>query len=273
MTSTEDSWPGLNMLMGGKGYVTAPLGQLHYRDVGPRESHGLLLLHQSPQSMVEFGAVQNSLVRRGLRSIAVDTPGYGSSDPPPGQPTIGEFADNLISLLDALQLATVTAAGHHTGACIATALAMRHPRRVTGVILHGCPLYSAEEAEVARNKHLYDRVPVADGSHLSQIFKWKGVGDHGDLLNRTWMSIALFQQGRDLGHRAVAHYDMQQDLSMIRARGLIISEVDDVTHHMDQRARALRPDFEYRQLPGPGMSTIMTDPDAWAEVAAAFARG
>ena len=32
----SQAWPGLSPLSGGKAYVAAPLGQLHFRDVGPR---------------------------------------------------------------------------------------------------------------------------------------------------------------------------------------------------------------------------------------------
>ena len=144
--SPDRSWQGLDMLHGGKGYVDAPLGQMHYRDVGPRGARPpMLLIHQSPMSMVEFGAVQNSLAALGVRSVAPDTPGYGLSDQPTYLPTVGGLADNLVALLDHLQIERVVASGHHTGACIATALAARHPDRVAGVVLHGCPVYTAEE--------------------------------------------------------------------------------------------------------------------------------
>jgi hypothetical protein len=98
-------WAGVAMLQGGKGYADAPLGQLHYRDIGPRDAPiPFLLIHQSPMSMVEFGAIQNSLAALGYRSVATDTPGYGLSDQPQILPTIGGLADNLVAVLDHLNL-------------------------------------------------------------------------------------------------------------------------------------------------------------------------
>ena len=46
-------WHGNGPLAGGKGYVATSLGDLHYRDIGPRDTAApFLLLHQSPWSMI-----------------------------------------------------------------------------------------------------------------------------------------------------------------------------------------------------------------------------
>ncbi len=269
----ERSWAGCDMLVGGKGYASAPLGQLHYRDVGPRESRTvLLLLHQSPLSMVEFGAAQNSLAKLGIRSIAPDTPGYGLSDPPGVLPCIGGFADNLIALLDHLSVEKAVVGGHHTGACIASAFAARHPERTAGVILHGCPVYNEEEGERFRGLPEWDRSPKNDGSHIAQLFIRRRVDDLGDAerFARTWMSVAMFLQGPDIGHWAVNRYDMTTDLKALKGPGLIITEGGDMIHYMDERAHQMRPDFSYRVLAEKGSTGLMTDPDGWARLAAEF---
>ena len=265
------SWPGAKMLTGGKAYFSAPLGQLHYRDMGPRDArHTMLLLHQSPASMIEFGTMQTVLAARGIRSIIADTPGYGMSDQPDCLPSIGGFADNLVPLLDHLGLAQVVVGGHHTGASIAAALAARYPGRVAGLVLHGCPLYSAEYAEICRARPEWSRTPVRDGSHLSQIFSKKiEMRNEGDWMTYTWMSALMFLQGQDIGHWAVNRHDLAADLLRVRAPTLIITDEDDVTHKMDQATHALRPDFLYRVLSTQGMGTsaVMTAPERWADVA------
>jgi pimeloyl-ACP methyl ester carboxylesterase len=270
----DQAWPGLKMLTGGKAYCTAPLGQLHYRDVGPRSARPpFLLIHQSPLSMVEFGAVQNSLADLGFRSIAVDTPGYGLSDQPGILPTIGGFADNLIALLDHLDLPRVVVGGHHTGACIATALAARHASRVAGVILHGCPLYTAEEAAAFRRHAEWDRTPRLDGAHLSLLFSDPEVLAllHEDALPVwTWMAVMMFLQGPDIGHWAVNRYDMARDLVRVRAPGMVLTDLEDHIHFMDHRAITLRPDFRLNILAERGTDAIMTNPGRWATLAAAF---
>lgn len=272
----ERSWGGIDMLVGGKGYAPTPLGQVHYRDVGPKDAVAtLLLFHQSPMSMVEFGAVQNSLARLGIRSIATDTPGYGMSDPAEILPSIGGLADNFVAVLDHLGIAKAVICGHHTGACIATAFAARHPERALGVILHGCPLYDEEERAKWLASPEWDRSPKEDGSHLSQLFRWRGAAPQTaeSLTLRTWMSVTMFLQGPDIGHWAVNRYDMESDFKALAVPGLIITEGGDVTHHMDERAHAMRPDFQYRLLAEDGMTALMGDPDGWAKLAQEFVAG
>jgi haloalkane dehalogenase len=265
-------WPGIDMLIGGKGYASTPLGQVHYRDIGPRDARAtMLLLHQSPVSMIEFGSVQNSLAKLGIRSIAPDTPGYGMSDQPPVLPTIGGFADNFVALLDHLGIDKVVAAGHHTGACIATALGVRHPGRVAGVALHGCPVYNDEEVQEHLERPEWDRSPKADGSHLAQLFKSRFKRrNEAEVAAATWMSVTMFLQGRDIGHWAVNRYDMKTDLLALKCPGLIMTEGEDVIHHLDIRAHELRPDFTYRVLSEQGFTATLSDPDGWAQIATEF---
>jgi pimeloyl-ACP methyl ester carboxylesterase len=265
------TWMGVNMLTGGKGYAPTPLGQVHYRDIGPRDTRAtMLLFHQSPLSMVEFGAVQNSLAKLGIRSIATDTPGYGLSDQPDIIPTVGGFADNFVYVLDHLGIDKVVAGGHHTGASIATSLATRHPDRVSGVVLHGCPIYTLEEVTKRKAQPEWDRAPKQDGSHLSQLFRRARERTENEMFAWTWMSVTMFLQGPDIGHWAVHRYDMTTDLKNLKQPALIITEGEDVIHHMDVRAHELRPDFAYRVLAEKSFTGVMTDPDGWAKLAAEF---
>jgi pimeloyl-ACP methyl ester carboxylesterase len=80
-------------------------------------------------SLIEFAEVQDELAKPGLSSIAVDTPGYGMSDPAPGQPTIRDLADNLVPVLDDLHVTRVIIVGHHTGSLIAPSFAAHHADR------------------------------------------------------------------------------------------------------------------------------------------------
>jgi pimeloyl-ACP methyl ester carboxylesterase len=83
-----------------KAYATGPDGQVHYRDAGA--GRPLLLLHQTPCHLGQFDAAFPLLVATGIRVIAVDTPGYGQSDPPRGTPTIAAYAGAMLAVLDDL---------------------------------------------------------------------------------------------------------------------------------------------------------------------------
>ena len=271
-----DDWHGTALLRGGKGYLATPLGQVHYRDLGPRtEGVAVLLLHMTPLSMIQYADAQPLIAARGIRVVAVDTPGYGMSDPPEGAPSISDLANNLLPLLDALRIDRVLVVGHHTGACIATAFAVRHAARVAAIVLHGVPIFNEEELAVRRNRSLGDRTPQDDGSHLSRWFAHDFPGPlqartPAYLAAQTWFALSIFQQGPDIGHHAVYQYAMQADLEAIRAPGMILTDRGDAMHDIDRRAAALRPDFVYREFSDDGTLSTMIHPERWATLIADY---
>ena len=268
-----DNWPGMSLLNGGKGYVSTPTGQLHYRDIGPRDFKvPIVLLHQSPMSMIQYAAVQNALADMGVRAIAIDTPGYGLSDLPFDQPTIKDYGDNIPYVLDKLGIEKIVVAGHHTGAEIAISFSANHSNRVEGVILHGTALMTDEESQAYLNMDRRPRTPLPDGSHLSRGFRMGSKPPSQGMLDaRTWGVLTSYMQGPDQGHYAAYHYDALPDLKAIKAPGLLLTDLGDAIHEMDLRAAKVRPDFQYKVF-SEGGSTVefMMQPERWAEIAAEF---
>jgi len=271
-----DSWRGAGLLAGGKGYAQTPMGQVHYRDIGPRDAKvPLLLIHQAWMSMIEYAEIQNELAKLGYRSIAVDTPGYGMSDPAPGQPTIGDLAENLVPVLDDLKIKKVIIVGHHTGSLIAASFAAHHPGRVAAVILHGNPYFTKEESAAALAQPDYDRTPRPDGSNFSQFFTYDVPGDPHpqtpeNLRSRTWMLLSMYMMGPDIGHWAVYHYDMTADAKAIKAPTLILTDAHDGINYMDVRLAKLRPDFKYEVFSNYTGIQMMNEPKRWAEMVGAY---
>ena len=224
--------------------------------------------------MIEFAEIQNALAALGYRSIAIDIPGFGISDPAPGQPSIRDYADNLVPVLDALKVSKVVIGGHHTGAMLATSFAAHHPDRVVAVILHGVPYYNKEEQVERTVSSMSDRTPKADGSHLSNWFTKKQEGDEPSQRNldsRTWMLIMKFMMGPPTAHYAVVHYDMTQDAEAIRAPTLLLTDAHDLTKVFDDRMAKLRPDFKYVVFSDYAGMQMMNEPKRWAELVADFA--
>lgn len=272
-----DHWLGAGVMKGGKGYADTPMGQVSYRDIGPRNAKvPLLLVHQAWMSMIEYAEIQDALAKLGYRSIAVDTPGYGMSDPAPGQPTIQDLAENLIPVLDDLKIKNVIIVGHHTGSLIAAAFAAHHPDRVVAVVLHGNPFFTKAESAAALAQPDYDRTPRGDGSNFSKFFSYDVPGDPHpntpeNLRSRTWMLLSMYMMGPDIGHWAVYHYDMTADAKAIRAPTLILTDSHDMIHYMDDRLAKLRPDFKYEVFSNYSGIQMMNEPKRWAAMVADFA--
>lgn len=272
----DSRWDGLGVLRGGKGYAPSPMGQVHYRLMGPKKGPVVLLIHQTPWSMIEFADIQPCLAARGIRSLAIDTPGYGMSDAPEGHPSIGAYADNIIPVLDRLGLRKVVVAGHHTGAAVAAALAARHPDRVSAVVLHGAPNYNDAERAQRRALPHPDQTLKPDGSHLSdyyaKLYRAQGaVPRHLATIN--WSTLNLFLAGAsDVAHAAVYDNDMASDLGKIEVPLLVLSDGGDALKDIDIRTGAMKPNFSYRLFSEGSAHGLIVEPARWSDIVAELAR-
>src|ERR1700710_1551669 len=75
-----------------RAYVDGRWGQIHVRVAGPENGPTVVLVHKMVWSSIEFSKAQPWLAARGIRSIAVDLPGYGLSDSPDKQPSADDYA-------------------------------------------------------------------------------------------------------------------------------------------------------------------------------------
>ena len=74
-----------------RGYADTSLGQIHYVEAG--EGPPIVLLHQTASSSVMYARAM-PLLAANYRAIAIDTPGFGMSDPPSSsQDIIEHYAD------------------------------------------------------------------------------------------------------------------------------------------------------------------------------------
>lgn len=272
--TTDTRWIGQSVLHGGKGYAATPLGQVHYRIAGPKTGPIIVLLHQTPWSMIQYADIQNCLAQAGVRSLAIDTPGYGLSDAPAGAPSISQYADNIVPVLNHLGLKRVIVAGHHTGAGIASAFAARHPDRTAGLLLHGTPLYSPQERAERLAQPQHSRKLSPDGSHLATYFndlrKYVGTEPRTQI-TANWSTIHWYLAGiADVAHAAVFTYDLETDLKAVRAPVLVLSDLGDSLHTNDVRAARLQPWFRYHQFSAGWSHAMMIDPARWAKIAAEF---
>ncbi|WP_017240282.1 alpha/beta fold hydrolase [Streptomyces sp. SS] len=119
------------------------------RGTGP----ALLLVHGHPFDHTMWQP-QIDRFSRTHRVIAPDLRGYGDS--PLGAMTestdLGEFAEDLVELLDQLRIEDCVLAGLSMGGQIAMELYRRHPERVRGLVLADTfPAAETEDGKKARN--------------------------------------------------------------------------------------------------------------------------
>lgn len=170
----------------------------------------VVLLHQTPRSWDEYREV---LARLDHPAVAVDTPGYGASDPPPRH-TIEDYAAPIVEALSTLDVPSFDVVGHHTGGLLALEIASRLP--VRRMVLSSTPLVDQDERtrRAQRGGHGVDEVERdLDGGHLQAL--WQGRAPYypkrRDLLDR-FLADALRADDTAAGHGAVGVYEMERRL-------------------------------------------------------------
>jgi pimeloyl-ACP methyl ester carboxylesterase len=250
-----------------RAFADVPAGQIHYAEEGTGEP--VLMLHQTPRSWAEYRFVL-PLLARTRRAIAMDTLGFGDSSPPE-QDSIESYAGGAVQLLDALRLDRVSLVGHHTGGVIAVEVAATHPERVDRLVLSCTPLV---DAAGRRDRPLVDAVaPRGDGSHLVEL--WRGrqafyPEGREDLL-AAFMADALKAGPRAAGgHVAVARYEMERRLPLLRAPTLLVGAPGDLAYPDLRRLAAALPGSRVAEIGG-GMVPLPDQlPEEFAACVQAF---
>ena len=109
-------------------------GRVAYRESGSGPT--VLLLHATLHDRHDFDPIVETLARR-YRTIAVDWPGHGDSDPVDAgmEPSAPLFAGVLEDVVDGLGLARAALIGNSVGGFAAARLAITRPEFVAGLIL------------------------------------------------------------------------------------------------------------------------------------------
>lgn len=160
-----------------KAYVDLPEGQIHYRSEG--QGQPLLLLHQAPLSSVEWDAVI-PLLSPHYRVIAPDMMGHGESSDPPREYEMADFTRTTLAFMDALGLARAVVCGNHSGAALATSIALAAPARVERLVV-SCEMLVTRAQIEAFLKQL-------EGKPMSRDIPMTA---SGDFIVRAWERYAM----------------------------------------------------------------------------------
>lgn len=152
-----------------RAFADLPQRQVHFRHSGTG-AVPLVMLHASPGSSKQLEPLIAAMAAT-RRVIAPDTPGNGDSTPLAAKsPAIADYAAATLEFLDAQGFEEVDLYGSHTGASIATELAILAPGRVRKIVLDGVGIFSPEE----RAEYLVNYAPAVtpdiNGAYLNWAF-------------------------------------------------------------------------------------------------------
>ena len=217
-------------------YVGRPGQQVHVRSSAPRDGRHetqvpLVCFHPSSYSGAFFTEFQ-TLLASDRWVLCPDTPGYGSSDPPPDKPTIADYAATFAQTLDALGFGrggrgALDALGFHTGTLIAAELAVIRPDLVRRLVLPGVPFSEGEEQkaeydENAREKS-YFTDPAALGKLWSERHDWLGEDTGTERLLELLGEEIRAGRNNWWAYHAVFRYPVRERFSKVSQPTLVIA--------------------------------------------------
>lgn len=87
-----------------------------------------------------YDGVAKALAASGWRTLAVDGPGFGRSDPPTGLVQPDAYADAIVEVADRLGIDQFSFAGCSWGGMVGAHLGVRHPDRLRALVLMNTPM-------------------------------------------------------------------------------------------------------------------------------------
>ena len=258
--------------MAQRGYINFAWGQLHYRSINiDTDLPMLIMLHQSPLSSRNYEKLLPYLSKK-LRVVAIDTPGFGSSDRLSVDWEVNDYAKMVFDCADQFNVSTFNLFGRATGSVFALEASLMNSDRIKNLIIHGIPVYSPEE----RKQRLVDFAPpfkiTNDGNHLEWI--WSRIHDEYPWIDAELATNNLkdfLNSGPDFAasYRSIWRYDMPirvNEYGKLPNRTLLIAGEKDRIGFMHERAVKLFPDASTIFLKNATDFIAEQNPDIFANV-------
>ena len=226
----------------------------------------LVLLHAFPLDRSMWDRQVRTLADAASPIVAPSFPGFGRSELPSRQPSLDDYADAVVGVMDAARIDTAAIAGLSMGGYVAFALWRRHRKRVAALAL--CDTKAeGDTPEAAQNRHrLADTIRehgveallkappkwLRDGSS-----RWPAVKD----VIRAQEKEAVAQASVAMAGRP----DSRPDLATIDVpTAVIVGEADAITPLAQSQAMAdAIPEATLSVLPDAGHLSNLEAPDAF----------
>jgi pimeloyl-ACP methyl ester carboxylesterase len=228
--------------------VPTRFGQIHCREAG--SGPAVMLLHINQQSSALYLELM-AVLAPSLRVVALDYPSHGMSDHIDFQPSIADYAECAVTVLDHLRIERFAALGEASGVAVAIELGVAQAARVDALVLLNCPFYRdrshAHEVHAPLKADLRPSDP--SGFPLTRTLDFMREKDpsHAPLRpDQSWMdriNVAQIEAGR---HRwqaldALNAYDIGANLERLDCETLLLmGEHFHYTPLLDEYRRRIR---------------------------------
>lgn len=212
-------------------------------------------------------------------AIRYDLLGHGESDAPPVPCGLGDFSDQLLEVIDALQHETCAVVGFSLGGMIARAFAMRHPERVSALAILNSAHDRTEDERAAilkRVERVAENGPAATVEAALDRWFTPAFAKHNPSVIEQVRRWAMANDAKIYAaiYRVLAEgdRDIAEGLEAIRCPTLVLTGEQDYGNsaEMAKRMAALIPDSRISILPGLRHMALAEDPEAVNRVVIPF---
>jgi pimeloyl-ACP methyl ester carboxylesterase len=110
----------------------------------PGQRPAVVCIHGYCQSSAYWAPTLDRLAERGVHALAMDLPGFGQSAAKPGPYDMETLADAVEALCQRKGLGRIVLVGGSMGGVVAQHLVLRHPQRVSRLLLVSTGAFTAD---------------------------------------------------------------------------------------------------------------------------------
>lgn len=240
-------------------YVDGPFGQVHIREARPAAGDTtrtpLICFHQSPVSGAQYRPLQDEMATDRI-VWCPDTPGFGGSDAPQDVVTIGDYANAMATVVEALGYGSegrgaIDVFGGHTGSVIGTELAVTRPELVRKIIFPSVALFSDEQKTMMMQRFGGPPEYFTDPDFVANSYKQTVLDGPQEIDPER--RLELFTERLRSGMKAwyapeaVMSYDAEEQLKKLAQQALVLV-LDDMLAENTRLAGSLIPDAKTVEL-------------------------
>jgi len=212
-----------------------------------------------------------------FRVVAMDLRGYGRSDRTTDC-SIATMSDDVAALLDHLGFARSVVVGLSVGGIIAQEFAVRHPDRLTALVVAGCAASGGDIQEFMDARiEGYSKEKLDDyyAAHLRSLtapdFPKSRMGAY---LLETFLERAPTLRREPLVaiYRAIKAWSVKERLGQVRIPSLYLAGEHDPALATTREASRLVPGALFHQVPGAGHACCLEAPDEFDRLVLDFLR-
>lgn len=214
---------------------------------------------------------QVQLLPRTWNVVTFDLRGHGASPPSRHTPSIGDFADDVISIADDLGVDRFAFCGLSIGGAIGQSLGARYPARVSSLVLASTGLtILTRQALIERAERVLDEGTgwIADVS-APRWFTERFRSEHPEIVEAKMNHLrSMAARGYADACLALAGFDGRDAAASISVPTLVVSGKDDVATPLAGSAElaAAIPGAEHRSLPGCAHLCSVEQPELFTEL-------